>query len=354
MCVRRWCALGRAGWTALVLAAAVAGPAAAQEIRDVPSRSSGAFLKPFRPAVARVSQATVRVQCDGKNVALGAVVAQDGWVLTKASDLHGTPVCVFADGEERPARVAGAHEAFDLALLKVEARGLTCVEWLSSSKVRPGDWLVTPGLGADPAAVGVVSVATRKLSLREAGPIHTGQGAFLGVVVRPGREGLKVEEVISGGPAAKAGLREDDDLLAINGKPLEDMDDLHAVLQKLKAGDGVRLKVRRGEEELVLRATLEQRPAGRGDPLAAMSGKLSQRRTGFPVILQHDTILRPEDCGGPVVNLDGKAVGINIARAGRVESYAIPSEAILPILEDLKKQSPPRLREQGQDKAEKK
>jgi serine protease Do len=56
------------------------------------------------------------------------------------------------------------------------------------------------------------------------------------------------------------------------------------------------------------------------------------------VILQHDTVLKPEECGGPIVNLDGKAIGINIARAGRVESYAIPSEAVLPILEELKRE----------------
>src|SRR5262249_40900931 len=156
------------------------------------------------------------------------------------------------------------------------------------------------GPGEEPVAAGVVSVATRKLSAREAGPMHPLRGGFLGVILSSGRAGLKVDEVLPGSPAAKAGLREDDDLLALNGKPVEDMEALHALLQKTKAGDSVRLKVRRGEEELELKATLERRPAGRSDTLAAMSGKLSQRRTGFAVILQHDTILRPEDCGGPV------------------------------------------------------
>jgi serine protease Do len=287
--------------------------------------------------VTQASRATVRVRSDGKDVALGAVVGADGWVLTKASELQGTVVCVIADGREHAARIAGVHEAFDLALLKVEARGLTPVEWLHSGKVRSGDWLVTPGPDANPAAAGVVSVATRRLSPREAGPIHPGKGAFLGVGLGSGREGLKVDEVVPDSPADKAGLREEDYLLALNGKELPDAEALKALLEKAKPGDAVRLRVRRGEEEMELKATLGHRLAGRGDTLIAMSGKLSQRRTGFPVILQHDTLLRPEDCGGPVVNLDGKVVGINIARAGRVESYAIPSETILPILEDLKK-----------------
>src|SRR5262249_54167478 len=55
----------------------------------------------------------------------------------------------------------------------------------------------------------------------------------------------------------------------------------------------------------------------------------------FQVVLQHDTVLRPEDCGGPVVNLDGKVVGINIARSGRVESLAIPTEAVVEVLSEL-------------------
>jgi hypothetical protein len=47
-------------------------------------------------------------------------------------------------------------------------------------------------------------------------------------------------------------------------------------------------------------------------------------------------VLRPADCGGPLLDLDGKMVGINIARAGRVNSYAIPTAAIKPLLEELK------------------
>lgn len=36
-----------------------------------------------------------------------------------------------------------------------------------------------------------------------------------------------------------------------------------------------------------------------------------------------------------MVDLDGKVIGINIARAGRTESYAAPTQAVLPLLYDL-------------------
>ena len=59
------------------------------------------------------------------------------------------------------------------------------------------------------------------------------------------------------------------------------------------------------------------------------------RRAGFPSYLQHDTILKPQDCGGPIVDLDGKVIGINIARAGRTETYTIPADAVRPLLFDM-------------------
>jgi S1-C subfamily serine protease len=40
-----------------------------------------------------------------------------------------------------------------------------------------------------------------------------------------------------------------------------------------------------------------------------------------------------------LVNLDGKAVGINIARAGRVASYALPASLAERIIEGLKAQA---------------
>ena len=43
-------------------------------------------------------------------------------------------------------------------------------------------------------------------------------------------------------------------------------------------------------------------------------GPFSERRWGFPLVLPHDTPLRPKDCGGPLVDTDGQVGGINIAR----------------------------------------
>ena len=47
-------------------------------------------------------------------------------------------------------------------------------------------------------------------------------------------------------------------------------------------------------------------------------------------------ILDPKNIGGPVVDLDGKVLGISIARAGRVETWILPSETIRPLLADMR------------------
>src|SRR5205814_7461359 len=69
----------------------------------------------------------------------------------------------------------------------------------------------------------------------------------------------------------------------------------------------------------------------------SLGGSLSERRTGFPLAIQHDSVLRPTECGGPIVDLDGKVVGLNIARAGRVESYALTSGVVRETVDKLLK-----------------
>jgi len=57
-----------------------------------------------------------------------------------------------------------------------------------------------------------------------------------------------------------------------------------------------------------------------------MSGAFSERRSGFPRILQHDILGARSIVGGPLLDLDGRCLGMNIARANRSESFAIPVE----------------------------
>jgi serine protease Do len=82
------------------------------------------------------------------------------------------------------------------------------------------------------------------------------------------------------------------------------------------------------------RAQLPKRIANT-DPGTILGTEVSQRRTGYPVIFQHDQPLNPEDCGGVILDLRGEVVGVNIARAGRVDTYAIPADVVARLLKTL-------------------
>lgn len=302
-------------------------------------RSNPKTVAAFRPVVTKPGQSTLRVLRDGKDAALGTVVAPDGWLLTKASELKGKITCKLPDGKEVEPRVVGVHELHDLALLKLEVKGLTPIQWTPSKEAGVGNWVASVGTGADPVAIGVVSVATRNVPTRGAPPpSNLANSGYLGIGLDPTSEsGAKIGQVLPGGAAEKAGLKASDIILAVNGKEVEDGDDLIMQLQATKPGQVVALKIKRGDQEMELKATLGKRPnAGRADFQNSLGSELSSRRTGFPTILQHDSVIKPTDCGGPLVDLDGKVVGLNIARAGRTESYALPSEVVTALLPDLK------------------
>src|SRR6185312_4445325 len=115
---------------AAILIAGLAAPALAQ-----PSSSAARkLLAPFQPVVAQVNAATVRVMCDDKDAALGTIVAADGLILTKASELRGAVSVKLGDGSVLDAETISIHKPTDLALLKIDIKGLKPVRFEDSKK----------------------------------------------------------------------------------------------------------------------------------------------------------------------------------------------------------------------------
>ncbi|BDG06626.1 trypsin-like peptidase domain-containing protein [Anaeromyxobacter oryzae] len=63
-----------------------------------------------------------------------------------------------------------------------------------------------------------------------------------------GDEGVAVVDVVDGGPADRAGIRKGDLILEVNRRPVKKPDDVRAAVGKLKDGDMVLLRVRRGDQ----------------------------------------------------------------------------------------------------------
>jgi S1-C subfamily serine protease len=91
--------------------------------------------------------------------------------------------------------------------------------------------------------------------------------AFLGVSSGPAPEGgAQVGGVVADGPASKAGLREGDTIVEINGQPVRDSDDVSAVVNSRRPGDEVRIVVERGGERRTLTVTLGEQPEQASNP----------------------------------------------------------------------------------------
>jgi len=71
--------------------------------------------------------------------------------------------------------------------------------------------------------------------------------------------GLGQLAVVPGSPADKAGLKENDIILEINGTKIDENNTVVALLQKYKVGDQVDVKVNSGGKEKTVKVTLEER-----------------------------------------------------------------------------------------------
>jgi S1-C subfamily serine protease len=86
--------------------------------------------------------------------------------------------------------------------------------------------------------------------------------AFLGVSTAGTGDdsGARIVRVIAGGPAAKAGLRRGDKIVAVDGRAVTTPDDLTAQVARHKPGERAGLTVLRGGERRTLTVTLGKRP----------------------------------------------------------------------------------------------
>ncbi len=78
----------------------------------------------------------------------GVVISADGYVLTNSHVVGEGEVEVtvgLADKRELRAKVIGVDPSTDLALLKVDARGLAAIPWGDSSKLKVAEWVLAIG-----------------------------------------------------------------------------------------------------------------------------------------------------------------------------------------------------------------
>jgi serine protease Do len=334
-------------------------PAPRQAVRARQARvpDPGAFTAALdlQDAVLRTAPRVVHVFDGTSEVALGLIVDSDGYVITKRSLVLGSQrlKCQmrFRLGHAKvlyAAQIVAASTKHDLALLKVDAKGLPTPPWTArADPVSVGR--IVASLGVDPLSFAVVGagVATDpvgdipQIGFNVKANPH-GEPVILGLlenkveldffrdVVQSGDVVVRLNGMLT--PTFKDYVRVSERVVYASHRPNGQIE-YGRPADNSFAGDPVILTVRRGGS--VLDICVPKVSSANSSALDGHLNPWSLRRHGFPAVFAHDGRLAPNQCGGPVVNLAGEVVGLNIARADDTRTLAIPAGVLKEVVDHL-------------------
>lgn len=281
----------------------------------------------------------VRVSGPHREPVLGTIVMADGLIVAKLSELHQPFTCETFDGRNLNGQIVASQPQLDLALLKVDGNELRSVVFPNIDQVPAvGEILISAHPDSTHLRLGVVSTSRRGLPIRQP-PMQNGVSMGISVagqlesktVLSDGkylqRRCVRVRSVSPRGTGEAANLLIDDLICSVNEQPISSLDDWLVTIRDISAGQKVRFGVIRRDKFFV---TSAQALSGTQRTVHDLwgGGPFSEQRFNFESVIIHDTEILPQDCGGPVFDLQGNLVGINIARTLRVASYCIPARQV--------------------------
>jgi putative serine protease PepD len=202
-----------AGGLAIALVAAIlGGMAGALLVRrsdggavSLPPAPVGSIPRPngsIADIAARTLPSVVTIKVSGPGIAgtgSGFVLRADGYILTnnhvvEAATDSGKISVTFSDGKKSDATVIGRDASYDLAVIRVDRRGLPVLLLGASAKVVVGDQVIAVGapLGLDSTVTsGIVSALNRPVTAGEAG---ASSSSFINAIqtdaaINPGNSG---------------------------------------------------------------------------------------------------------------------------------------------------------------------
>ncbi len=253
-------------------------------------------------------------------------------LLTKASEVLHLKDLYVLNQESRalPARVVGLYADADLAILEVSGLAAAPAQWANAASLDDGAFLMAIRPDGDAQAIGVLSVKER--SLKE------GDQGFLGIEIDPSELGMgvKVARVQPRSAAAEVGIRAGDIITMVDGEEVKGFYELSTRLRRMREGERPKISLQRANQNFQVTPTLKGRIIEKRDiersnriqRMERMSGSQSRVRGEFDGVIQSDMELESFDAGLPVVDLEGRMVGMVIARAGRISTLILPGEDI--------------------------
>ena len=280
-----------------------------------------------------------------KPIAYGVIMSPEGHILVKHSELFELSeekkntlkdgMSVIVDTGRYPEmKLLSSDTVWDLAIIKIDAKDLTPAEWITQSDIDQGTWVITNGSSSKKnrrVNIGIISAHAREI--KGAPPVMLG----LGLKSLKEDKGVEIMRVADNSGAKEAGVLKGDIFKNFDGKDVSTKEEIVDIIREKKPGDFVEVELLRKDKVETLSMELRPRTEIAGDGKQSlnrndsMSGDFSARRDSFPMVLQHDIDQNSRQTGGPLLNLEGKAVGINIARVNRAESFAIPAKNALEV-----------------------
>ena len=272
----------------------------------------------------------------------GFILSEDGYIITNAHVVDGATTIEVAlfNGDCFPAELVAADSSYDIAVLKIEGKGMPAVSVGDSDTLKVGEEVVAIGnpLGELTFTMtnGILSALDREINIdgnpqsmlqtnaainsgNSGGPLFDMDGnvigvtsakysgstmtgtsieglgfaipindalkvaydlveygfvkgqAYLGVTVRTLDSdtaayyslpvGPRVEALVTGSCADKAGVQVGDIIIKVDGEDVENNAGLQSMMKKRKAGETITLTVFRMGAELELTVTLDEKPS---------------------------------------------------------------------------------------------
>ena len=303
--------------------------ALAQQVREDEILFSKQLVpEPQVVTAARLATVEIRGSDPGRvsDVRVCGTVLDELHVVTKMSEVFPSSalMCRFADGSSIAATISKSDRTLDLATLKLARPydgGNTVSAAISKSRnaTLHGGQIVF-------AATGPTSIATAGL-IGRVGHNEPTLTARFGATMQSDAERVHIMELSPNGSAVLAGLLIGDILHQVDATDMPSLQAMDTLLRARQPGDWITIDAHRATERFVVEAQLQHDPGQkfeRTEYLDGRTGRVSQRRSGFAAVLQHDIAIEPEACGGPLVDIEGHIVAINIARRARESTLAIP------------------------------
>ncbi len=295
----------------------------------VASRGHGQPADASAELAAAIRECSIRIEnSSGESAAAGLLLSDDGYFISKASELPKWDALKFfsPDGKPAVAREIRREPRLDLVLGQLQmAKKPAGPRFGDSRIISLGQWLAAGKNAGREVKLGVMSAKRRPVGSR---------GVGIGIRMDDGQagRGVVILDVGADSPAESAGLKKNDRIIKANGMDVEKPGQFRELVGKCQPGDEIEIVCQRdgGEVRCMVRLASMSKIQSNFTGEDFANGGTSIRTDDFPEVIQHDIPLDPADMGGPLCNLLGQVVGINIARVDRVATFALPVERFLP------------------------